>query len=188
MNNKIDTALLKSIIDTEFSIIASKSNKKKCNVDVGSTFSCSNHKISYSLSLFELVKTLKELVRILQFLKNQKRRKLNICSSIENVISFVKAYQKELILSDFVLVERRLSQIKKHKNINNSYCLLSIEDSLKNKISTSAKLFEKDILLVVKVNSVFEFKSCGNYKVYNDVSNFRKLAFLMTIIDCAFNG
>jgi hypothetical protein len=188
MNNEIDTALLKSIIDTEFSVIASKSNKKKCNLDVGSKLNCSNSKVSYSLNLFELVKTLKELVRILQFLKKQRWRKLNICSSVENVISFVKAYQEKLILSDFVLVEKKLSQIKKQKKFNDSYCLLSIEGSTKSKISTSTKLFEKNILLVVKVNSAFEFKSCGNYKIYNDVSNFKKLAFLMTIVDYAFNG
>lgn len=180
MNRKINTVLLKSIIDTEFLILSEKPQ------EVGSKFECkvSNRgkiKTKFSLNLFEILKNLKQIVRILQFLKNKNEGELIVCCPDSQISSFLNLYKKELKCSHSLKIEldcrRTFSKSRRLKS------LLLLEEPLGNKSSVFKKLFAENILIISKINSSLEIDSNGTYKMYNDLSNLKKLAFLVTLID-----
>jgi len=45
------------------------------------------------------------------------------------------------------------------------------------------KLFEGSILIVNKINSKLESNNFGTYKIFNNMLDFKKLIFLVVLID-----
>lgn len=43
------------------------------------------------------------------------------------------------------------------------------------------RYFDNKAFLITKFNSNFEKKTWGNYKIYNEISDFKKLLFLISI-------
>ena len=44
------------------------------------------------------------------------------------------------------------------------------------------KLFEKNILIVNKINSILEQNNYGTYKIHNEIIDFKKLIFVIVLI------
>ena len=180
MNKKLNTILLKSIIDSEFLILSNRSQEGAGKFDQKvSSKGDSNARLS--LNLFEVLKSLKQLVRVLQFLKQKNKKELVICCPDINILSFLDLYKKELKCSNLLKLEPDCKRsFGKSKDLKS---LLLLEEPLGNKSSALKKLFEENILIIYKINSVLEVNSYGTYKMYNDVSNFKKLAFLVTLVE-----
>ena len=105
MRKKLNSTLLKNLLETEFLMLSSKSKKNTSKFDVGVCLSALESNNTLSLDIFELVKTLKQLVRALQFLNKQKNKRLTICLPVKNTFSFLELYQKESLLSSLVKLE-----------------------------------------------------------------------------------
>lgn len=181
MRKKLNSTLLKNLLETEFLMLSSKSKKNASKFEVGVSLSALESTNTLSLDVFELVKTLKQLVRALQFLNKQKNKRLTICLPVKNTFSFLELYQKESLLSSLVKLESDLGRVKKYNK--GVHSLMLLEEALRNKNSTFNKLIEQDVLIVNKVNSFKELNHNGTYKVYNDVFDFKKLAFLTSLIN-----
>ena len=181
MQKKVNTILFKNLLETEFLLLSSQINSNARKFDLAVDLNRLDNKTTLSLDIFELAKTLKQLVRILQFLVKLRRKKLSICSSTKYTVSFLELYRKEFILNNIVQLESESSRIKKYsKGVQG---LILIEEPLKNKISAFKKFIEQDIFLINKINSIPEYDHSGTYKIYNDVSDFKKLAFLIALIN-----
>jgi hypothetical protein len=180
--NKINIALFKSLVNSEFLILSAscKQNDRKLDYKI---ISRAQNKVESSLDIFELVKSLKQLVRVLQFLKTFKKKQFIICSSNLNVLSFLDLYKKELKFSESLILE---SNYKKVKSLTTLRSLLLLEDLPNSEESFSRNFFEKNILILTKVNAAFERNSYGTYKIYNEMSDYKKLMFLMVLIKKAF--
>lgn len=181
MHKKVNTLLFKNLVETEFLVLSTRldSNGRKFNFGVNSKNI--DHNTLFSLDIFELVKTLKQLIRILQFLSKQKHKRLSICSSTKSVASFLELYQREYKTNSFVKIEDNLNKAKNFsKGIQ---CLMLLDEPLDNKTSAFNKLIEENILIISKVNSRLESNHNGTYKVYNDLLNFKKLIFLIALIN-----
>jgi hypothetical protein len=165
---KISSILAQSVLETEFFLLSS--NSKKVDISI-------NENTALGLDIFELIKNLKQLIRTMQFLNIQKNKNLALCSSNKNIASFLRFYQDELKLSKFIDIQSNL--IKIFPNLNLTQSLLLFEDSSKK--SLKKHLGEK-ISIVSKINSKVESKNSGTYKVYNDTSNYKKLAFIVALL------
>lgn len=181
MQKKVNTILFKNLLETEFLLLSSKISSNARKFDLAVDLNRLDRKTTLSLDIFELAKTLKQLVRILQFLVKLRKKKLSICSSTKYTISFLELYRKEFALNDIVQLENESSRIKKYsKGVQG---LILVEEPLKNKVSAFKKFIEQDVFLIDKINSIPELDHGGAYKIYNDVSDFKKLAFLVALIN-----
>jgi hypothetical protein len=175
---KISSILAQSVLETEFFLLSS--NSKKVNISILSI--SISKSTALGLDIFELIKNLKQLIRTMQFLNIQKNRNLVLCSSNKNIASFLRFYQNELKLSKFIDIQSNLTKIISNLNLTQS--LLLFEDSSKK--SLKKHLGEK-VSIVSKINSKVESKNSGTYKVYNDTSNYKKLAFIVALLYQVFD-
>lgn len=173
MKRKISSALLRTILETEFFL--SSCSSKKIHYSKSSVLTEGNQ--IFGLEVFELVKNLKQLIRVMKFLNEQKSKNIIFSSSNKNIISFLRLYIDELHFGPIISIQSDLTRIT--ASLKLTKVLLSFEEPQKNFL---LKLLEKNIIIVTKVNSNNESKSSGVYKVYNDTSNYRKLAFIVTLL------
>lgn len=179
MKNKLNTLLFKSIISSEFLILSGTSRKSRQK----STRMISNRseiKSELGLDLFELVKSIKQFVRVLQFLKKNCKGELIVCSSNIDTLELLNLYRSEF--TGFKRVKTALDCKRSFGHSSRLRSLLLLEDSLSNQ-ATLSKLFDEKILLINKLNSVLEVQNDSTYKIFNDVTNFKKLAFLACLIE-----
>jgi hypothetical protein len=179
MKKKVSNTLLRSVLETEFFLLSS--NLKNSNSSVlGISI---NKSKTLVIESFELIKSLKQLIRTMQFLDEQNQKKLILHSSNKNVLGFLHLYLNELHLSQFVNVQNQF--LKVNFNPKSTQVLLLLEKFLKE---SSANFLQKNISVVSKINSKLESKNSGTYKVHNDVSNYKKLAYIVTLLHQIFKN
>jgi hypothetical protein len=76
------------------------------------------------------------------------------------------------------------------KNISSStlQMLFLLNFSLNNRETLFKRIFDKNIFLINKVNSKLEKNNWSTYKIYNDLSDFKKIIFLLVIIQKTLNN
>lgn len=179
MKKQVNSILLRSLINTEFLILQSKPNlkTKKLKHSVSNKI---DHKVDYSLDLFELVKSLKQFIRVLRLLKGHEEGKLIVSSSNKNVHSFLELYSKKMACLELLDVRSECTRsFGTSKSIRG---LLLLDESVENRVTSIQKFLKEEIVLITVLNSMKEGSSCSTYKIYNDIFDFKKLAFLMALI------
>jgi len=180
MKKKISTKLLKSIIETDFLLFAGPENMKLKSLK---SFNSSNmgKDTVYTLEIFELVKTLKQFIRFLQFVSKHDSKCLHVCSSSKQTLAFLSKYIQENSLKDLITVQNSFTKVK--SSAAKLETLLLLEEPLKAHKNVFKKLFEGSILIVNKINSKLESNNFGTYKIFNNMLDFKKLIFLVVLID-----
>ena len=174
--------LLTSIINSDFLILDEPSTKNLRHI---------KSRVHYktlqlvSLDLFEIVKSLKQLIRSLTFLSKSEQRFLHIWVEDKQYIRVLNLFFDNNLKNLKVFIKGALTQTQCKKTVNQLLLLLSMP--LKNDIKLLKRVFQKDIFLVTKINSKLEKKNWGTYKIYNDLQNFKKFIFLIVILDLIFN-
>ena len=179
MKQKINIDFLKTIIETDFLLISVRLRKNlrylKAKVSLKSY-----KETTFSLEIFELIKSIKQLLRILYFFKKQTKKTLHICTSNTQLVDFLKSYLEAQPSNLPISVQETFSRIK--GGPNQTRALLFFEDSLGKGDKILKKLFEENILIVNSINSKLEVNNYGTYKMYTDISDFKKLIFLLILI------
>jgi len=65
--------------------------------------------------------------------------------------------------------------------------LFLLTQPLHNNKQLIKKVFDKNIFLINKVNAKLETNNWGTYKIFNDLNDFKKLIFLLILLDKVFN-
>jgi hypothetical protein len=65
--------------------------------------------------------------------------------------------------------------------------LIALNRTLTANKKTLKYLFEQDILLITKINACLENNNLSTYKIYNDLSDFKKLVFIIALIEQTLN-
>jgi len=99
--------------------------------------------------------------------------------SVINSFLSKKDSKVSFLVKDF-LVKEEISRLS-------SQSLLLLNTVVKNDKKLLKRLFDNNIFLINKINSKIESNNFGSYKVYNDLINFKKLIFLLVIIDLVLN-
>jgi len=70
---------------------------------------------------------------------------------------------------------------------NVSQVLIALNQTLSANKKTLKYLFEQNILLLTKINSSLENNNLNTYKIFNDLSDFKKLVFIVAVIEQILN-
>ena len=65
--------------------------------------------------------------------------------------------------------------------------LIALNRTLTANKKTLKYLFEQDIFLITKINSALENNNLTTYKIYNDLSDFKKIVFITALIEQTLN-
>lgn len=181
-NKKLKHLLLKGIIDSDFLFLNQSCNKQLSHLNIHSKYK--NLKLT-SLNLFEMLKTLKQLIRSLKFLSNSKNKILHV---------WLKNNQYLYILDLFIhTIAGHIDFSIKNSLPRNSFnhlktqSLFLLDVPLKNNKKTIKRIFNENIFLINKINLKLEKNNWGAYKVYNNLENFKKFLFLFILIDLVLN-
>ena len=170
MITKTKFQLIKSFIQSDFLFLDKKLKKSNRFLDHSTKVKSSS--ISY-LSSTETLKSVKQLLRILQFLSSKDKKVIHI---ILKNRQFIKIAEKI-----FDTEESNVSYVIKDSiNIKNSNVedqLLILFDNINNNSLLLKKLFDKNIFLINKINTKVEQNNWGSYKVYNELDDFKKFIF-----------
>jgi hypothetical protein len=181
LKKQINLNLIKSIINSDFFLLRGVNYKK--NSHINKQFFLNSIQQLSSLNILELVKTLKQFVRLLQFLKSQKEFVLTL--NIENKQNFLilKTFLIDYNLNQNIKLYNNFSSREnvKTKNITEMFLLLGTFPNL-----TDTRLFNllnsNGIFLISSVNTKLNNNNLFCYKIYNELFDFKKLIFLIILI------
>jgi hypothetical protein len=153
-----NTNFVKDLINSDFLILNKNENFKVLN-------------------LMELNKELKQFIRLLQLLIETKAP-LYIIVENKHTANFIIKFFETFSTKVEILVQTNI--IKKSEKAG---LLLILEESAHSKNeSFFKKLFRNNFFLVNKINSNIEKEFLGYYKIFNDVSDIKKMIFILTLI------
>tara|TARA_Y100001968_G_C19408322_1_gene744938 strand:- start:802 stop:1350 length:549 start_codon:yes stop_codon:yes gene_type:complete len=180
MLNKKKFQLLKSFIDSDFLFLNKK--LKKSNRYLDQSIKLEGGSVSY-LNSIETLKSVKQFLRVLQFLYSKDKKTIHIVLKNRQFIKIAEIFFNKKDLGFYY-------SIKDSVNVQNSEVedqLLILFDHLNNNSLLLKKLFDKNIFLMNKINTKIEKSNWGSYKVYNEVDDFKKFLFFLVLIELIFN-
>jgi hypothetical protein len=145
-----------------------------------------NLKRSYFLDLFSLFKSIKQLLRLLQFLqvKSSKTFFIKVDNKYHYFLfkKFLFSYSK---LNVKIIINQRLD----FKNKNGISFLLFLDN---NQLLTDEnfykRLYNNNIFFLNKINSAVEINKGGFYKIYNNIFDYKKIIFLIILLNKIFSN
>ena len=169
---------LKSLIESDFLLVDQKSKKDLRYIK---SFNKTKDSSLLFLDPLETIKTVKQLIRLLQFLKKQNSSVLHLLVENKQYLELAETFFKPVQINSLpVLVKENLPS--KSFSSNTLQLLIMLNFSLNNRETTFKRIFDKNIFLINKINAKFEKNNWGTYKIYNDLNDFKKLVFLLITI------
>ena len=166
------------MINSDFLILEKKNKLKKNRFLKSNLKLLNNKKNSFSLlNYFELLKTLKQFVRILQFFKNTKNPLLLMDF---NNKQFLKISDLFFQKHNFILPV----EFKKNASFSSqkSPFVLFLDKNFLNNKNTLKKLFYANIFIIIQINSFVTNLNSSSYKIFNSFNTIKKLVFLMVLL------
>jgi len=139
------------------------------------------------LDIFQINSSLKQFMRILQEILLFKRFYIYILCYDTFLLSLIKKFvRKYCLVSSQVEFSSNFSDIE--KNLNRISFLFILDNSWTKKDSAVKinKLLAKGIFFLNSLS--FTFKGSGIYRIYNDISNYKKLIFILILINTKINS
>jgi len=178
MKKKNNFLFMKHLVDSDF--LLTEQSLRKSSRYVKSTFQLPlESKMPFVLDPIELVKSLKQFARLLQFLKKQKHPFLHLLVKNKQYIHFLDFFIKKSTNCLPIAIKNKFFDTKLQKM---SQMLMLLDQSLCNDPKLFKRIVYSNIFLINKINSKLEQNSLGTYKVYNDLSNLKKLTFLLALL------
>jgi hypothetical protein len=175
-NNK--NLFLKSLIESDFLFLEQKARPQ---LKVLNSFSKINKNSGWTfIDPVETTKNLKQLIRTLRFLKNQDSNFLHCLVENKQYLDIIQTFLQSVSLATPVSVKDTLPT--KNLSQNTLQVLILLNFSLNNKETFLKRLFDKNIFLINKINAKIEKNNWGTYKIYNDLTDVKKIIFLLVII------
>jgi len=171
--------LLKNLIDSDFLILQSKNqlfNSRYTHLKYNSYKTIAPFLV---MDPIEIIKELKQTIRILQFLRKQNKKMLTFYSENQDQIDFVKSFfDKNNSFSHPISFRTKCFHYKTLKKTSQVHFILGnfFNFALIN------KLFSSNSILINKINYNREIHNLGTYKIHNDLANFKKLTFLIILL------
>lgn len=175
----IQKLLLNHIIDFDFLFFEAKSNSFYYSSNITKV---KYNIATFQLNLLELLASLKQFLRLLQFIqKHQKISKIYFWS-LESSLSIIF----ESVLKDtatFKMLTNFFSGFIKFKHKVNCFLILNTQISKKNFLNY---LNRNKFNLIQKIDLYNEIYNYSYYKIYNEMNDFKKVIFIGTFISSVF--
>ena len=181
MKKKISSTFLKKLIDSDFLILnnfsIAESRYLKESVTAGP-----KKKTFVLLDPFETLKSIKQLIRILQLFKKQINPLIHIESDnpqfLEILEGFINNKNNNLLP---IRLKKNVFDKMFQRKASNFALLLSQKFSPKVTNRMLEDLSFNGAFVTTKINSKLEKN--GTYKIFNDLNTFKKLIFLLILIN-----
>ena len=178
LQNKNLNLLLKNLIDADFLLMEqAPKNPTRAIKSITKTKTSS----TVSLNPLELIKTLKQFVRLLQYTNKQSSSFVHIVVENKQYFELLQTFFKSSKTRVSVEIIENLQTKILHSTTTQLLLLLNFP--LNNKETFFRRLVDKNIFLINKINSKIEKNNYGTYKMYNDLGDFKKIIFLLALID-----
>jgi hypothetical protein len=178
MRSKENITLLKGIVESDFILLEQNLVKNSNYFD--SRVNLTGSGATVSLNLFQLVKSLKQFVRLLQFLKSQDKNHLHVLVENKQYLNFLNQFFNDTKLNCPITITNSLVL---DKNLSGTAGLLLLLDKpLNNNKNLFKRFLNHELFLISKVNSTVETNNWSSYKIYNDLADFKKVIFLISLI------
>ena len=175
MKNNLNTTLLKNLIKSNFFFLESHFLKINQNRSLNKKFNIKTFDKQIHVNILdplEVIKSLKQMIRVLQYLKKDKKSFLNL--------EFENSFYSELLKS--------LSKKKPFFNKNVIYDKKVLLQPTKNSKaslvigSMTQNLLNKGFFLITEINAQKNNSNLGFYKIYNSINDWKKFIFLILLI------
>lgn len=169
---------LKSLIDSDFLILDQKTPQQLRYLKGFYKEKCSS--LTF-LDPLETIKMVKQFIRMLQFLKNQKSNFLHILVENKQHLELAETFLQSSNIKMPFLVKETLP----NNNVSSStvQLLILLSFSLDNKETYFKRIFDRNIFLINKINAKVEKNNWGTYKIYNDLNDFKKFVFFLIVLN-----
>lgn len=175
--------LIKSLIQSDFLFIEKKKEKKNNRFENFQSSFLKSYSISF-LEPFEILKSLKQIIRVFNFAKRNTKSKIGLHFFLEEenalIFQLLKQYlNNELVNSKlyfdikFETSNFKLSKKKKDFQIN-----FILDKKILNDKNFIKKQFYKNNFLFFKVNSAID-KTQNSYKIQNNFDDYKKILFFI---------
>jgi hypothetical protein len=167
-----------SLINSDF-LLLEKKNKIKTNRFLKSNLKLLNSKkSSFSLlNFFELIKSLKQFIRILQFFKNTKSPVLLLDFNNKQFLKIAGLFIKQ----NTSLLPITFKKKTFFFNEKSPFGVFLDKNFLNNK-NLVKNLVYSNIFIIIQINSFVNSLNNSSYKIFNSFNTLKKLIFLLVLI------
>lgn len=170
--------LLSSILTSDILYYTNNNSKKKTSNFYSNKIRVQNKSEYILLNVIFFLQNLKQMIRLLQYNLKYYKNFLQIVTS-NNLYNQMIEY----VSKTYSDTNSKLNARSKFNNKLNSKMLIFIQnDSRQNLDYLIRKAFFNNINSILLINSYFNKNIFGNYKVFTDVNNYKKLLFILMII------
>lgn len=189
-NSKINFSIFKLIEISEFSFLKTEQFRKKDLTYLNSFIKIKFNEKSFSFFILEflhIIKSLKQYTRIVKFLSLKKKKQIYLSSEF-NSFFFIKLILKKLLLTKEITLQTekqdKVNFVKVNPSHNKYYkFLVLLNTSLNSSKNNLDKLFSNNLFLITEINSIIKMKNDSFYKIFNDVSDFKKVMLLLLLLE-----
>jgi hypothetical protein len=170
--------LLASILTSDILYFTSKGVKNK-NVPFFSNKVETKDKTQYVLlNVILLLQSIKQLIRLVQYNLKHYKNFLQIITSSNLYNQIIEYVSKIYGVNDFKINARSNLNAK----LNSKMALYIGNDITQDINSVMRKTFANNINSILLINSHFNKNILGNYKLFTDINNYKKLLFIIMLI------
>jgi hypothetical protein len=168
--------LLASILTSDILYFTSNSNKK--SNFFSNKLEVKNKTRYILLNVSVLLQSIKQIIRLLQYNLKYYKNFLQIITS-SNLHNQIIEYVSKVYGTKDSKINARLALNNK---LNSKVVTYIGDDVIHNLNYLMHKTFNNNINSIVLINSQFNKDILGNYKMFTDVNNYKKLLFLVMVI------
>lgn len=178
--------LYKSLVESDF-LIVEKHNCLKAPFFDKKILLDKNSFIG-TLDIFSTIKSLKQFISIVQFVKKN-TKVIHLIAHNKQNYHFLKQLllQKSNSLQNLLVIHNSLDFALKGLNTDDAVLILD-DFYLNNSLHLIKRLVSTQSYLIQKINTNVEKNLFGSYKLFNDFKDYKKLLFLVVLIEQIHNS
>lgn len=185
MKNILNLAFYKSLVNSDFSLLISNNNRNVNYIKSDSKINSYNR--LKTLDIFQLLKSCKQFIRLLQFVKLTNSSEINIILTNKQYFFLLKKYLVEYPFSGTFNVHYLTNKSKKKAN-KVVFDIFIGDSKLELQASSIKTSIMNQTFLVQSINSKVDISQNGSYKIYNDTLDFKKIVFLISVLNLVFQN
>ena len=185
MKKILNLAFYKSIINSDFSLLSLKSNRNTHYIK--SDLQIDSYNRIKTLDIFLLLKSCKQFIRVLQFVKENKLAEVNIIVSNKQYFYLLKHYLIDYPVDRIINVYYLIKEVKKQANTVEFDIFIGDSKFYTHTERVQASVINKTFLIQI-INDSIDCTQKGTYKIYNDTLDFKKIVFIVSLLKLVFKN
>ena len=189
-NSNFNSSIFKLMELSDFSFLKVEKKIKKNSRYLDSFIKIKSNENFFSFGLLDslhLIKSLKQYIRLVKFFSLKKRKHIYLSSEF-NSFFLVKLLLNKLILTkDITLQVEKQNKVNfvkiKKSHFNHCKLLIALNLSLNSNKNNLDTLVSNNLFLINEINSNIKTKNDSFYKIFNETSDFKKIIFLLLLLD-----